>query len=187
MKRADAISRTTTTDSLLGLLSLRPQTGYELKKMVEGSIGNFWSESFGQIYPALKRMVADGLAEVSDDEGTGGRERKVYRLTSTGHERLRAWLAMPAVEQVPRNELLLKLFFGDQADRSKLCALVEEKRARIAEDLVRFDGIEASISTAYPGHPGLPFWLMTVRYGKAEAHGLLAWCDECLQTFKEMR
>jgi DNA-binding PadR family transcriptional regulator len=174
-------------ESLLGLLSLKPQSGYELKKLIEQSIGNFWSESFGQIYPTLKRMVANGLAEVSEDEGSGGRERKVYSLTDAGRARLRAWLTMPAAHQVPRNELLLKLFFGDGGDREDMRRLVETKRTELAADLKRYEAIEAQISAACVGFPGLPYWLMTVRYGKAEAVGLMAWCDECLRTFEEMR
>jgi PadR family transcriptional regulator AphA len=179
--------RTTTTESLLGLLSVKPQSGYELKKFIERSIGNFWNESFGQIYPTLKRMAAEGLAEVSEGEGSGGRERKVYSLTAAGRERLRDWLQMPATDQVPRNELLLKLFFGDFGDRERMCAHVVEKKAQLMADLRKYEAIEAATAAAYPEHPALPYWLMTLRYGKAEAKGLLLWCDESLQTFKEMR
>lgn len=176
-------SRTTTAESVLGLLSFRECSGYELKKFIEESIGNFWSESFGQIYPTLKKLEAAGLVTVSDDEGTGAREKKVYRITETGHARLREWLSLPAMDQVPRNELLLKLFFGPRAEKAQMRKLLETKRAEMAADLKRFEAIEAGMVERYKGHPGLPYWLMTVRYGKAEAKALVAWCDESLEAF----
>ncbi|MGH9601902.1 MAG: PadR family transcriptional regulator, partial [Terriglobales bacterium] len=46
----------TTRFALLGLLSLGPQSGYDLKKRMEQSIAHFWSESYGQIYPTLRRL-----------------------------------------------------------------------------------------------------------------------------------
>lgn len=41
--------------SLLGILSNRPGSGYDIKKMCDSSIGHFWNENFGHIYPVLKR------------------------------------------------------------------------------------------------------------------------------------
>jgi DNA-binding PadR family transcriptional regulator len=38
------------------MLSLRPMSGYDIRKTVQESIRFFWSESYGQIYPALKRL-----------------------------------------------------------------------------------------------------------------------------------
>src|SRR5580698_5529051 len=103
-------AKTTTTESLLGLLSMGPMSGYEIRQLIEESIGNFWSESYGQIYPALKRMVADGLAEMKEERAEGRPLKKVYSLTERGRERLREWLDLPVAEQVSRNELLLKMF-----------------------------------------------------------------------------
>jgi hypothetical protein len=42
---------TTSRYALLGMLSLGPGSGYDLKKRIEGSLAHFWSESYGQIYP----------------------------------------------------------------------------------------------------------------------------------------
>jgi len=177
------IIRTTTVESLLGLLSMKPQSGYELKKLIEESIGNFWSESFGQIYPTLRRMVAAGLVEMMESQGVGRREKKVYRLTDAGSARLQEWLAQPAIDQIPRNELLLKLFFGDRAEPSAMKTLLEGKKVSLQSDVERYREIEARLSEhgSYKGAAGLPFSLMTVRYGIAEKQALLVWCDESLE------
>ncbi len=178
-------ARATTTESLLGLLSLGPLSGYEIRQLIDESIGNFWTESFGQIYPTLKRMAADGLVSV-EETPDGKRRKKTYSLTDPGRERLREWLAMPVSVQVPRNELLLKLFFGNRGERSEMQRLVETRRDLLTARLARLRAIEQQITADHAGHPALPFWLMTVRYGTAETTALLGWCKDCLTTFKEM-
>ena len=35
--------------AILGMLSIEPMSGYDIKKEVEKSISNFWTESYGQI------------------------------------------------------------------------------------------------------------------------------------------
>ena len=185
MPLATTASRATTTESLLGLLTLGPLSGYQIRQLIEESIGNFWTESFGQIYPTLKRMAADGLVTVEESQD-GKRVKKTYSLTGLGERHLREWLAMPVSVQVPRNELLLKLFFGDRAELEDVRRLVETRRELLADRLGRLRAIEQQISSVHAGHPGLPYWLMTVRYGVAETTALLGWCDECLKTFKEM-
>lgn len=178
--------RTSTVETLLGMLSLKPMSGYELRGLISESIGNFWSESFGQIYPALKRMVAEGLVEV-EDAPSGGRERKVYSLTAAGRQRLEEWLGMPARDQVARNELLLKLFFGSGMKPEQVRALLVRKREELDADLKRYETIERELPRQHAGNPGLKFWLMTVRYGLAEARALQAWCDESLKSMEEER
>ena len=43
----------------LGLLSLGPRSGYEIKQMFEGPLSDFYSLSFGTIYPTLNNLQAD--------------------------------------------------------------------------------------------------------------------------------
>jgi DNA-binding PadR family transcriptional regulator len=181
-----AVEKTTTVESLLGVLSLGPMSGYQMRQMMEQSTANFWSESFGQIYPALKRMLADGLVELV--EGTANatdakdtKERKVYRITEAGRERLREWLGVPARPQVHRHELLLKVFFGDQAERGVLAGQVEAWRARYEGELARHQATEVKLLATCAHLPGLPYWLMTLRYGMDEARMVMAWCDATLR------
>src|SRR5215469_4692552 len=102
----------TTQKALLGLLSLGSMSGYDIRALVSWSIGHFWSESYGQIYPALKRLAALGLVEKKTERTKGRPDRHVYSLTRQGQVQLKEWLRLPPVEEVQRNELLLKLFFG---------------------------------------------------------------------------
>ncbi|MEH6524428.1 MAG: helix-turn-helix transcriptional regulator [Sneathiella sp.] len=54
---------------MLGLLTWRPMSGYELKQEIEGSLENYWSESFGQLYPHLRELHRSGLIEELKNRG----------------------------------------------------------------------------------------------------------------------
>ena len=171
--------KTTTVECLLGLLSLGPMTGYEMRHTMEQSTASFWSESFGQIYPALKSMVKDGLVTVEEQTG-GVRAKKVYKITPLGERRLRRWLQVGAKPQAYRNELLLKIFFGDQAERGAIAAQVVAKREQLGEALQKYEAKVIWMETAFARHPAMPYWKMTARFGIAETKALIAWCDETL-------
>jgi PadR family transcriptional regulator AphA len=178
--------KTSTVESLLGVLSLAPMSGYDMRRFMEQSTGNFWGESFGQIYPALKAMLAGGLiaaVEVGKDARPG---KKVYRITEQGVAHLRAWLGVPAKPQVWRNELLLKIFYGDRAERGVIAAHVKEWRQMFAIDVDRYEAILRRLPMEQGKHPGMPYWCMTVRYGIAESKALIVWCDETLEELQRL-
>jgi PadR family transcriptional regulator AphA len=171
--------KTSTIETLLGMLTLGSMSGYELKQVMERSTANFWSESFGQIYPALRRMVEEDLVTV-EEKIVAGRAKKVYRIAREGELRLHRWLEVPFQPQVRRNELLLKVFFGDQALPGVVAAHVVRAREGYEDDLQRYEAALLRMETQHPRDPGLPYWKMTVRYGMAEARALIGWCDETL-------
>jgi DNA-binding PadR family transcriptional regulator len=178
---------TTTVESLLGVLSIRPMSGYDIRQFMERSTSNFWSESFGQIYPALKRMLAEGLIEVDAPPGEGHPAKKVYRITEAGRLRLRAWLEVPARPHVHRIEVLLKVFFGRQAAPGVIAAQIRGCRDRYEQDLARYLDIEQMVPAVHAGSPDLPYFLISVRFGIAEARAILAWADESLHALEEQR
>ena len=57
--------------AILGMLSIEPMSGYDIKKEIEESISNFWTESYGQIYPVLKSLVAEKLVTKTVQKGAG--------------------------------------------------------------------------------------------------------------------
>jgi len=174
-------SGTSTPDALLGVLSLGPMSGYTIRAVVEQSIGNFWSESFGQIYPSLKRLTAEGMVQKKTERQKGRPDRNVFSLTEKGKERLQEWLTIPAVPSVPRNDLLLKLFFGVHVpvsvSRENVQALVREHEAA----LKRYDTISKEIVRDHRGSSQAPFWMMTVNYGRHYSQAMLMWGEETLK------
>src|SRR6058998_1182555 len=100
-----------TAHVILGMLSWRPMSGYEIKSLVDRTTRFFWAASYGQIYPELRELSNAGLIEGKANP-QGGRKRNVYKLTPAGRKELRAWLHTdPDVFEL-RDEGLLKLFFA---------------------------------------------------------------------------
>lgn len=171
-----------TAYAVLGFLTWGPMSGYDIKKTVEQSTANFWCESYGQIYPILRRLTEDGLAARAprDPKDRSGRERQLYRITERGQEELRRWLAEPTEAPKVRHELLLKLFFARQAAAGNAREQIESFRRHHADLLSHYAGIRSRLEKDQAGSDDLPFWLLTLRYGELERHAVLTWCDEAL-------
>jgi DNA-binding PadR family transcriptional regulator len=129
---------------ILGLLALRPRTGYEIKQVTDYSTRFFWGASYGQIYPELRRLESVGLVR-SSDAPRGARRRRVYELTAEGRRALEAWLAGPEEIFEYRDEGLLKLFFGELVDSEQVRALVERRRKWYEEAGRHFRAIAAEL------------------------------------------
>ncbi len=99
--------------AILGLLTTGCRTGYSIKQLIDQSLNHFWKISYGQIYPALKQLVDDGLATVTDTTQDGKPDKKEYFLTPKGELELQTWLQLP-IKEIPteKNEVLLKIFFS---------------------------------------------------------------------------
>ena len=72
---------------LLGLLTVAPMSGYDLGQNIRGSVGFFWNESYGQIYPNLKTLAAEGFVACKTERQKGKPERHIYSITKKGKER----------------------------------------------------------------------------------------------------
>jgi DNA-binding PadR family transcriptional regulator len=167
--------------AILGMLSIAPMSGYDIKKRVEESISNFWTESYGQIYPILRSVVAENLVTKTVEKGSGKPDRHVYTLTELGRKELHRWLSERVTTRVERNELLLKLFFGEEVTCDTNIHHIEQYRELQQGLLERYRAIEADIQATYKDNPNLPYWLLTVRYGQHVSRALLDWCDESLE------
>ena len=63
---------TAITPVVLGLLADGPRSGYDIKAIVDRSTRFFWAASYGQIYPELRRLEAEGLIEGEDFRTAAG-------------------------------------------------------------------------------------------------------------------
>jgi PadR family transcriptional regulator, regulatory protein AphA len=177
MKRKSGV----TDKALLGLLSIHPMSGYDLRQLISWSIGHFWSESYGQIYPALNGMTAAGLVVRKTERQKGRPARHVYSLTKNGREALKEWLGVAPEAGVPRNELLLKLFYGTHAPKGTNREHVTEFLVRQEEALKIYATTEKRLKKEAARDPQLPFWLMTLSYGRHESKAHVKWARETLK------
>jgi PadR family transcriptional regulator, regulatory protein AphA len=135
-----AIRLTPTSYIVLGLIEAAGEaTPYDLKGMVQSSIGNFWSLQHAQLYSEPERLAGAGYLTERREEG--GRRRRHYTLTAQGRRALAAWRAEPSAGLSElRDPGLLKLFLG--ANRAGLAAAqLEAHRRKLDEylELMRQD------------------------------------------------
>lgn len=179
--------KSTSLYALLGVLSLGPHSGYEIKKLIEQSLAHFWQEGYGQIYPNLKRLVELELATVELKRQDGKPDKKVYTITDLGENQLKDWLQTP-VEQLPKekHEILLKLFFGKNVDTLDNIAHVTLYQQRMEKVLIVYRQIEKALQISDDNDLDNVYQLMTVRNGIFHAKATLDWCEETIEVLKKL-
>jgi DNA-binding PadR family transcriptional regulator len=178
---------TRTAYVILGMLSIIPSgSGYELHKAIEDNFGSFWGESYGQIYPTLKRLATDGLIEPCEPTTAAKKRRQEYSLTDAGRACLREWLAQPFQNDPPRNEFMLKLFFGREAAPGVALAHVRELQQRNQRMLATLEGIEKMAHQHQSQNPNKPYWMLTLTLGIAMTRAAIEWGESALAQLAAM-
>lgn len=162
---------------ILGMLSWRPMSGYEIKSLVDKSTRFFWAASYGQIYPELRKLSAAGLIE-GKAEPRGGRRRNVYRLTRAGRRELEAWLAVDAGVFEARDEGLLKLFFAAAGGTEAAMRALDAKRREHERVLARLEEVEATA-------PPEGFAYHVLRYGIECSRWEAEWCKRTMRELEK--
>ncbi|UQN14094.1 PadR family transcriptional regulator [Gulosibacter sp. ACHW.36C] len=159
--------------AILGLLSLRPMSGYDLGRAFAGSVAHFWHADQSQIYRTLGRLDKAGLIDTTLIPQTGKPDRKEHTITDAGRDELERWLRSPLETEQAKEPFLARLFFAAPLGAQAVLALLDERRAQ-AEDLIASlraipthgDDLAARLRTA------------TLRNGIAQAEAELTWLNE---------
>ncbi len=180
---ADPAALSPTATVILGFLSQRDMSGYEIKTEVDISTRFFWAASYGQIYPELKKLQAAGLVE-GTDRPQGGRKRTVYHLTPAGRDALRAWLRRPPEMLELRHEGMLKVFFADALparERVKtLKAMVDQHRQHEAQLRLTRETVDADDEYDKDS------WCdLVLRFGLDFNEWVIGWCEREIAAAQE--
>jgi len=171
-----------TETAVLGALSVMPMTGYALREAIREVLGHFWSESFGQIYPALADLEQRGDVRRAGSGRTGA---STFAITPAGEARLKELLGEPVQEVPPRNGLMLRLFFGRQLGPQACRSLVLGARAEAERRLAQFEAIRREPPDEETAQDR-PYWLLTVSAGEHSARAAIDWADEALAALDEL-
>lgn len=110
--------------AILGLLSSKPSTGYEMKKVFEESLVMYWSGNNNQIYKSLIQLLDEGLvtSEVLHQETSPS--KKVYTITTNGLVELKKWVLSPPEAPEFKKTFLVQLAWADQLNNEELNELL---------------------------------------------------------------
>jgi PadR family transcriptional regulator, regulatory protein AphA len=155
---------------ILGMLKLGLRTGYDIKKATDVSTQFFWSASYGQIYPELKRLRQAGLVRARS-QPRGKLKRTEYTLTRAGERALHDWLTdtESSIYEL-RDEGLLRLFFGDLVPKEDVLANLRARREILGLVLARFRELEPEAREGFAEESQL-YPYLALSYGI----GMLEW------------
>lgn len=165
---------------ILGLLSESPLTGYQIKKLIDIRFRFFWSESYGQIFPALKSLCTGGLIEETENADEKKRSRKTYRITPSGLVNLQQWLKLPVERESVRLEILLKMYFSHLTEKAVMLDHVlkfQEAHRQDLQILTLFENELKKIVDAGDNHPQV---LRVIDFGQRVNEAYLDWCRETI-------
>ncbi|WP_020619125.1 PadR family transcriptional regulator [Paenibacillus daejeonensis] len=127
---------------ILGMLLQGKMSGYDLKKIIEQSVGIFYKVSYGSLYPTLKRMSEQGLI---DEEETGNtKNKKLYSIRPEGTESFQRWLKEPL--QANKREHLIKIFFYDYLDESTRQQQLEAYQRGIQMQIAQMEAVQQIVA-----------------------------------------
>lgn len=134
--------------AILGLLSWRALSGYDLKGMFAGSVALHWSGNNNQIYKTLVELHRANLVDVEVETKETGPARKVYRITEAGVAALRAWVITRPEPPQLRHQLLMQLAWADQLTQAELNALLDEYEGEVRHHLAMLQTQERNLAAS---------------------------------------
>jgi DNA-binding PadR family transcriptional regulator len=162
-----------TAGALLGLLTEKPMTGWELVEEAKARVGNFWTIQRSQVYRELAQLEDGGLAESMPAEGRG---RRRYRITDDGREAYLAWVERTPGDENVRVPFLLSVAFADDIPAERFAELLEDQRRRHRERLTEYEKLWDELTAGGTVRGGAR--QATLALGIGYERAAVAWLDD---------
>jgi PadR family transcriptional regulator AphA len=170
--------------AILGFLSYKPLSGYDLKAVFDLSVQHFWPADQSQIYRTLSRLAESGLTEVEVIEQEERPDRKVYTITEQGREELHRWLTCPPPPKEKRMAELVQIFFSGRLADEEILAIFKQYADRSRQALERLHAVPGQSEGQACFEEGRErdafFWQLTLEYGIRMTEAGLAWIEDVI-------
>jgi len=171
--------------TLLGLLSWKPASGYDLKRSISASEIFYWSGNNNQIYKSLLELQQEGLVTCQVQVQQALPARKIYSITPQGLEVLRASLLVAPQIPEQHKDFLIQLAWAELLTDADVLALLD-RYAEEVETRLRMLQEQAARPSTGPGRSPRERYLW-----RRIAENLIAACqaelDWVQQTRQEMQ
>ncbi len=122
--------------AILGILSCRPYTGYDLKKIIQDSPFMHWSGNNNQIYKSLVELLEDGFVTSEVHHQESSPSKKVYTITREGLAELKDWVCSAPELPECKKTFLVQLAWADQLSSDELNALLSKYEYELKMQIV---------------------------------------------------
>jgi len=118
---------------ILGYLSWKPMTGYDLKRIIADSETLPWSANNNQIYRGLVQLHEKNWVTRRIESQVGAPDRHVYTINEDGRHALKEWVrGKPDLPQ-SKKAFLHQLMWGDALDGEELDDLLDAYKEVLAD------------------------------------------------------
>lgn len=171
--------------AILGILSIGPGTGYDIKKYCDTIISNFWNENFGHIYPVLNSLLEEGCIEKKEEETSS--RKKEYYITDRGKDEFIKWLTEPVEYQPVRSEFMLKLTFSNHLSKEVILVMLSDYRQRHENKLKQLKKMEYSLNQGISeiSTERIVYLSAPLRFGILSAEAAITWCNETIKALND--
>lgn len=104
----------------LGVLTLGPASGYDIRRRLEETFGHFMDVAPSAVYPAMKELHRERLVSRESVEREGRPKKMVYSLTGEGERAFTAALEHTQPRHRVRSELILLMYFASMLPPGQL-------------------------------------------------------------------
>jgi len=110
--------------AILGILSDRSVTGYDLKKIIQELPFMYWSGNNNQIYKSLVELLHEGLVTNEVHHQESSPSKKIYTITQEGLDELKDWVRTSPEPPELKKSFLIQLAWSDQLSAEELNTLL---------------------------------------------------------------
>jgi len=161
--------------AILSFLRLGEMSGAEVRSYCQSRFGQFWNESYGQIYPTLAAMAKAGLIAKTE---TGSGKSVRYKITAKGLKAHRQWVNETPAPRIVRDELILKMFSAGAGDPEIMLEHIAGAAQRARAQLDEIKSASVELTRMASAAPDFPYWSLMLRAGELFGEARLQWCEE---------
>ena len=175
--------------ALLGLISRRPITGYDLAREFDKELVNFWHAEHSQIYPELKKLTQEGLITYAVEIQGERLEKKVYSITEAGQRELLAWLKQDEPLQPTAKDIFrLRMYFAEKLPPEELLALIASQRRQHERKLEKLEKSLSVYGGVCPARAEPAFGdYLVLHHAVSREKDFLRWLDFCAAEVEKQR
>ena len=133
--------------AILGLINRETMTGYDLMKVFNKELVNFWHAKHSQIYPELKKLTDEGMITFETILEGDKLKKKLYSITELGKKDFQSWIAkQDLLEPTPKDIFKLKSYFIESMTREEILKQFEYQLVQRNEKLKKLKSVMKQIS-----------------------------------------
>lgn len=132
--------------AILGILSYKSMTGYDIKKIIQDSAFMPWSGNNNQIYKSLTELLDKGLVTNVVKHQESFPTKKIYSITGEGLNILKEWVLSSPEPCEIKKPFLVQLAWSKQLNTDELNMLIDGYENQIKIQLLMAQRKEQDIS-----------------------------------------